>query len=698
MAVNNEIWMDSGAMVSMIPEQEIFLGTFASIAEVSGNRQITLNAKFREHFTLVENLYVGCVLEIYKDSDNSFIDKTVVISNDGTTITVANTLSDEITTDLNPSVSGTPSDYYGVLRQFGSPIPAVKGSGGSTTHTAQVLSVQFKSDTKGDYNDVGIIFGVLDADGGTERDAGIFFTSDGSFANAASLLAQTEYDITVDISSSELTTAEEYIDAAIAAINLVDTDEGDGDSLSDFTATRNGDKLVLTNVYGGAITRTPGTDDGLADSAIDSLDTANTSTIELTVTTAGATVPASGANPRLLSDTWIGLADSITVPTTSVEMKQLNLASSGTRNYIYQFKGAESTDGGSINLFANNFSFLYYALGDKKITSVGSEASVTMDSDSNDKFFLTTGQTGTNFILDTTTDTTDDRFYRVEGNKVCPPIRKGVDDETGIAKVGTGAGDLITYRYLEHNGEELPSFALEYTLKKGSQNATVAVDASKQAVYTKIYPGCQVNTMTITADEGQEIKTDLSLMTKTTVIAPTNYETFNNKTDVQDFVNYGSRVGGTTSLNTGLMTPYFFSGGTIEMFGNEYIRIQNCTLTINNGLMDKRFIGRTNKRIKSMVTGQRTYELQFTGLVTDSAVFDELRNDTSTALTGTDSLLKLNFFKDNNEKLELHFRDYMVKSADFPLTNDNSPIVVTWTIEPLVLEKAEETTYWVIQG
>ena len=45
--------------------------------------------------------------------------------------------------------------------------------------------------------------------------------------------------------------------------------------------------------------------------------------------------------------------------------------------------------------------------------------------------------------------------------------------------------------------------------------------------------------MTITADEGQEIKTDLSLMTKTTVIAPTSYETFNGLTNVQDFVNYG---------------------------------------------------------------------------------------------------------------------------------------------------------------
>ena len=404
-------------------------------------------------------------------------------------------------------------------------------------------------------------------------------------------------------------------------------------------------------------------------------------------------ITSSTGNPRLLSDTWIGLADSITVPTTSVEMKQLNLASAGTRNYIYQFKGAESTDGGSINLFANNFTFLYYALGKKTIgTVVGETEDITMSSE-----FATSGLSGTNFIFDDTGDT-GDRFYRVEGNTICPPIRKGVDDTNNINKLGTAANNFITYTYTEENGEELPSFALEYTLKKGSQNDTTAVDSAKEAVYTKIYPGCQVNTMTITADEGQEIKTDLSLMTKTTVIAPTSYETFNGLTNVQDFVNYGSRTGGVANQNEGLMTPYFFSGGTIEMFGNEYIRIQNCTLTINNGLMDKRFIGRTNKRIKSMVTGQRTYELQFTGLVTDAAIFDELRNGSSTALTGTDSLLKLNFYKTNGEQVELHFRDYMVKSADFPLTNDNSPITVTWTIEPLKLVTARETTYWVIQG
>ena len=176
MSVSNEIWMDSGAMVSMIPEQEIFVGTFNGIVTSGADSVITLNATFTNHFELVSNLYVGCVLEIY-DSSNNFVDKTVVVSNTGTTLTVASTLATTITDSA--------TTHYGILKQFGSPVPGVKGSGGSTTYTAQVLSVQFKSDTKGDYNDVGIIFGVLDANGGTERDAGIFFTSDGSFADAA---------------------------------------------------------------------------------------------------------------------------------------------------------------------------------------------------------------------------------------------------------------------------------------------------------------------------------------------------------------------------------------------------------------------------------------------------------------------------------------------------------------------------------
>ena len=723
-------------MVSMIPEQEIFLDTFASIAAASGgNRTITLNSTFVGNFSLVANLYVGCVLEIYLDSDNSFIDKTVVVSNAANTITVSDTLTTAITS--------TPTNYYGILRQFGSPVPAPKGassgqietvtisdggtqvaanlsildndeinltsgiSGGSSgeielTISAHTTVLTFATATATNYedNDAGqdgfFTLSIAGRDA-TETVAVIFNDDDQSPKSTGA-----DRDITVDIDTTgsdfdDGNTIAEAVRVALASEDLIITRAANqltiinsiGGYVADTTEDTNGGVTVTSNSAGGVVTaatiNNAGT--GFSGSGTKTI-TAAGDDIVLVITTATA------GNPRLLSDTWIGLADSITVPTTSVEMKQLNLASAGTRNYIYQFKGAESTDGGSINLFANNFSFLYYALGKKSIDSVTTEPSVTLSSE-----HATSGLSGTNFIFDDTSSDTTDRFYRVEGNTVCPPIRKGIDDTTGGKKVGTAATDFITYTYSEENGEELPSFALEYTLKKGSQLSTIATDSPSEAVYSKIYPGCQVNTLSITADEGQEIKMDVSLMTKTTVVAPSSYDTFNGQTDVQEFVNYGSRYGGLTGQDDGLMTPYFFSDGTIEMFGNEYIRIQNCTLTISNGLQDKRYIGRTNKTIKTMVTGQRTYELSFTGYVTDDAIFEALRNDTVYGLQSSDDQdIKLNFYKANGEQVQLHFRNYVVKTADFPLTNDNSPISVSWTIEPLTLAKAEETTYWIIQG
>ena len=727
-------------MVSMIPEQEIFLDTFASIAAASGgNRTITLNSTFVGNFSLVPNLYVGCVLEIYADSGDAFTDKTVVVSNTGNTITVSDTLDTAITSSA--------SSYYGVLRQFGSPVPAptVGGLTGTITNVtitdggsavqadkyiisgSEIPSGTFGSGSSGEItltlsaatatftfvdeasdkykdNSSGSEAGYVtlyvadntDTSDGQDSVNIVFDVDEGYTAPSAGDLA----NITIDISAGDnANSIAEAFRVAVNTLNMTATRDGavvtvtntTGGEVDTWTETTNGGVAISGFTDGGTVTAASITNAGSGYTAatgnITHTNIGSGSSVTLSVTTS------STGNPRLLSDTWIGLADSITVPTTSVEMKQLNLASAGTRNYIYQFKGAESTDGGSINLFANNFSFLYYALGKKVIGTVGNETSATLTNE-----HITSGLSGTNFIFDDTGNT-GDRFYRVEGNTICPPIRKGIDDTAGVKKVGTGASDFITYTYTEENGEELPSFALEYTLKKGSQLSTVATDANSEAVYSKIYPGCQVNTLTITADEGQEIKLDVSLMTKTTVVADTNYETFNGETDVQNFVNYGSRVGGQAGQDDGLMTPYFFSDGTIEMFGNEYIRIQNCTLTINNGLQDKRYIGRTNKTIKTMVTGQRTYELSFTGYVTDDAIFEALRNDTVYGLQSSDNQdIKLNFYKANGEQVQLHFRNYVVKTADFPLTNDNSPISVSWTIEPLTLAKAEETTYWVIQG
>jgi len=64
--------------------------------------------------------------------------------------------------------------------------------------------------------------------------------------------------------------------------------------------------------------------------------------------------PKSSTTARLLADTWLGIAESITFPATEVEMKQMNLSLGGSRNFTYQYKGIETPTGGSLDLVSNH--------------------------------------------------------------------------------------------------------------------------------------------------------------------------------------------------------------------------------------------------------------------------------------------------------------------------------------------------------
>ena len=718
MVVNNEVWMDSGAMVSMIPEQDIFLGSLdvSGITDNNdGTSKIILNDDFTTAFSLVTNLYRGCQVQFYLVADETFVDETIITANDATSISVPNTLLSAILTDA------TADDYYGVIKHTGAPVPAPKGSSAGNTVTAQVINVEFKSDTRGDYVNYGIIFGTLPSVGGSEEDVGIFLTTSGSYGNAGSLTGQTEYDIVVTL-GSEITTAEEIVDEIVSACNNFASIE--------FTASRSGANLILTNTHGGVITRVAGTDDGGPDSAIDSLDIADVAEILLTTTTPGRTDTTN--NPRLLSDTWIGLTDNIGIPQTAIEMKQIPI-SSGTRNMAYQFKGAETTSGGTFSLSANNFGWFYYVLGSKTISAANAVAVTLTDIDAQatDAEFYTADNAGgnlagTNFIFDSDSNQ-NDRFHRVEGNTICPPwnVITGPANVANVKHLSPTLTNKITYTFSENNSADLPSFALEYTLRKPSLT-TVATDVTatnvtgntsgsasnaviskniSDKVYTKIYPGCQVESLNLTADAGQEVKMSVNFNSKNTFTAPNNYDTANGTSNLQDWVNFGSPQGGQANIDEGLLRPFFFSDGVIEMFGQEYIRIENMTLDIANSLTPRRFIGRYDKNSQIHIPGARTYSLSFTGLVTDNALFEELRNGSATSLSGTDGhQLKFTFKKDlsatpaSDETFTMIFKDYMITVADFPLTNDKGPITVSWTVVPLALHSCTHTTNWVVQG
>ena len=148
--------------------------------------------------------------------------------------------------------------------------------------------------------------------------------------------------------------------------------------------TLSDDTRLVTDIYKGCLAKVRGYDtNGANDETEQTLliqsngansikfgealsSTAATVKYKCTILAYGAPVyaPAVTENEmNLLSDNWLGLVSTITPPTVTAELKQMNLALGGTRNFGYQFKGAETVSGASLDVSLNNMSWLYYALG-----------------------------------------------------------------------------------------------------------------------------------------------------------------------------------------------------------------------------------------------------------------------------------------------------------------------------------------------
>ena len=388
--------------------------------------------------------------------------------------------------------------------------------------------------------------------------------------------------------------------------------------------------------------------------------------ITATIQKFGAPVPnpvfvrASGNRQTLLSDNWLGVVNEFTPPNVEVEMKQLNLAVSGTRNFAHQYKGAETVSGGSLDISLNNGSWFYYALG--KINAVTHDATDTAISSNSQT--VTAGDNNTKF------------FRAISGNEY-PPSATG-----SLKDIGTGT---IAYTFTELNGHELPSFALDVSYNKASNTNRYVLNDDGASMYSRVFTGCQVNTMTLNFEESQELKTTLDLVTRSAFDAPENYTPHRSLEGATGLYNYDA----TTT------TPYMYSDGSITLFGQTYARVKSGSLTINNNITPQRFIGNTNRQVMSAhIPAQRTYELSLTLLITDSKIWKELREqeeyDTD---TGT---IKLRFEKSASDFIEIELDDYIIQSVDVPFPSDKSAIEVTATISARTLSSCTYTGKWVI--
>ena len=317
--------------------------------------------------------------------------------------------------------------------------------------------------------------------------------------------------------------------------------------------------------------------------------------------------------------------------------------------------------GGSLDISLNNGSWLYYALGKiKEVTHNATDTAISSNSTT-----VTAGDDST-------------RFLRVIGGNEYPPIL----DTDPLKDIGT---DAIQYTFEELNGHDLPSFSLDVSYNKASNTNRYVNTTTGTDMFSRIFTGCQVNTMTLNFEEGQELKTSLDLVTRRAFDAPVDYAPHRQLEGATGLYNYDAT---TTS-------PYMFSDGAITLFGQTYARVKGGSLTINNNITQQRFIGNTTRDIMSAhVPAQRTYDLTLTLLITDTAIWRELREQEE---YDTDAgTIKLRYEKSSDDFIEIELDDYMISGVTIPFPDDKGPIEVEATINARTLTSCKYTGKWVI--
>ena len=436
-------------------------------------------------------------------------------------------------------------------------------------------------------------------------------------------------------------------------------------------------------------------------------------------------------SPRVLSDNWLGLVNTASPATTEVNVEPKMLGIGGTRNATYHMKGVETAGSASLDVNLNQGTWLHYALGATTVTlpssGLGSQITNSMD-------YGTAPTDGhkTLIALNSAGDgvagnSAGPFFHRVlkGSDAICPPLLPDTSAKQITAPAIGGDGQLdnaLTYTFTERNDNTLPSFAFELVAEKGGnlssspmvdRGSTTRQDATtfetKDNVYAQIHPGASMESLSLTAAEGASVTANMTFNIKRTFECPTGYvgrayDATNNITSganlPRKLYNFGQISGLDTDVKQEMLTPFYFSDGTISLFGNEFMRVTNFTLDINNALTDKRFIGQYNKQIKNVVTGTRSYTINITAQLTDRRLFTELRNETAFRNALSHSNVQLLLTKADGERIKLQFDDFMVSVANYPgPTEDRGPLEVSFTIMPIRLgTTVDASTHWVLQG
>jgi hypothetical protein len=428
--------------------------------------------------------------------------------------------------------------------------------------------------------------------------------------------------------------------------------------------------------------------------------------------------PKSGSTARLNADNWVGVLESAQFPNVETEVKQMNLSLGGSRNMTYQFKGIETASGGNLNVVANHGAWLYYALGacSTVTCTYGAQAPASdFVGNTASDVYIDTANAGGGTTSVTTHVNTGPIFYKTASSSdktLMPPALKGSDIYTNLelltrtTSTATATVAPITYTFTEANDANLPSFSLEQTLSKLPSSNTYVTDTTadlEDLNFVRIARGNRVSSFTMTANESEEVKMTMDLSTRTVhkLKQTEAYEARGGQATNTSLFNFAP------SGDAELLEPFFFSSGSFSAFGQQFLKVTNFSLTINNNLQDKRFVGAGSTSIQEAIPANRMYEMSFTAMVTDDLLFEEFFNrtentGTSVVTSGTNfataGKIDLQFDKLNGEEINISFENYFLESANFTIPDDKGPITVEALVRPRDLDACTVKTHWVLQG
>ena len=323
-----------------------------------------------------------------------------------------------------------------------------------------------------------------------------------------------------------------------------------------------------------------------------------------------------------------GVYDTVTVPDMAPTIEpRYYLGTGSKRNFTAAYKGTQAYSGSWPSFILLNGWPLRFPIGTVNSTSAGDTGSLTLNGavKAGDTFITASGTTGITadvYLRLGTSGTSKQEIVRCVSTqsaataiKLTTPLK--YDHATSEElKIASGVSTHVI-----EEANVLPSISMSVHMLDSSETAANSFD--------RRFFGGKVGAATISAEEG-----GLLVMGWDTI--PFMGMSHNQKdsdnvtgnipfyqlTHAMDRTMVGSKTGTAGALSYPTTDPYYFSEGTVSLFGTEFARIRNFAININNNVEPRYYIERRGdsraRGPSDIVEMRREYTMEATIALPDS--------------------------------------------------------------------------------